>query len=301
MPRIATYEAKDLKLTPSDKGYSAAEMAARRIGPFYSQAGEAAAKVGRLQEQELDLEGKEITSFLRFQGLSEASGGGGVKYGGGLKGMKEMAAGGNEPNYAALNEMANAAPGMSKLARNLVNNPQAGMPKGGPVSDTENGVSVLRGGADKDQSDVENGVTVLRGSSKLAVNGGTPDPTEQLLGMPNQPPSSTAAKIYQPGNNMQPRGDDTKAGGYGQTDMSPYAEGLQAGGDPRYVTGAVITGDVNNGDTLGPAGTIPGGKNIRNPWPNASATDQVAAPVNDNSGINQDDAPPLWMNLGDGM
>ena len=315
MPRIATYEAKDLKLTPSDKGYSAEEMAGRRIGPFYSQAGEAAAKVGRLQEQELDLEGKEITSFLRFQGLYDRSeGGGGVKYGGGLKGMDQLAAGGREPNYAALNEMANGAVGMSRLARNLVNNPQTGCHQK-YINDVEGdngggGVSVLRGGASGDKSDLENGVTVLRGSSKLAQ--GTPDATEKLLGMPTPPPASTAAKIYAPGNNMSPMGDDSKAGGYGQSDMSPFAQNLPTGGDVEhqplegYSYGQSINEDLTIPDSrvagwpttsVGP----PQQSGMIDPWPDTMQMPWSQAPVNDSAPINQDGAPQLWGDMGDGM
>jgi hypothetical protein len=122
--KIAQYEAKELAIRPSNAGYEAKEMAGRRIGPFAEQASRAITEVANLNAQvEKDL-GAQQASFLRFEGLEDRElRGGGVKYGGGLKDMFQLGAGGNEPNYARLNHLADLQNGplyISDAARHIV-------------------------------------------------------------------------------------------------------------------------------------------------------------------------------------
>jgi hypothetical protein len=123
MAKIAEFDAKDLKLTPSNTGYSAAEQAARRIGPFATQAAGAIRKVADLQATEERELGQQQTAFARLQGLEAKAEGStaGVKIGGrSLKDMFQLGAGGNEPNYGRLNELSNGAARLSRLARDTV-------------------------------------------------------------------------------------------------------------------------------------------------------------------------------------
>ena len=81
MARIEEFEAKDVKLTPSDKGYAAVEMAARRIGPLYGQMAAGQRELGNLTKGSDEAIGRAAEAFLRFQGLSQQSSGIGVKVG----------------------------------------------------------------------------------------------------------------------------------------------------------------------------------------------------------------------------
>jgi hypothetical protein len=121
--KIATYQAKELAIRPSNAGYEAKEMAGRRIGPFAEQAARAITEVANLNAQvEKDL-GNQQTAFLRFEGLEAREDRGGIKYGGGLKDMFQLGAGGNEPNYARLNRLADLQNGplyISDAARHIV-------------------------------------------------------------------------------------------------------------------------------------------------------------------------------------
>ena len=81
MARIEEFEAKDVKLTPSDKGYAAVEMAARRIGPLYGQMAAGARELGNLTKGSDEAIGRTAEAFLRFEGLSNQAGNAGVKVG----------------------------------------------------------------------------------------------------------------------------------------------------------------------------------------------------------------------------
>jgi hypothetical protein len=164
--KIATYEAKDLALHPSNIGSQAAQTAARRINSASEESARAIREVAENQEQVDRAMGQTQAEFLRFEALEQRTGAVGVKYGGGLKDMFQLGGGGREPNYAALNRAAELQEGSLRIAR-------AGrqvVAAQSPVSETtDNGVTVLRGGGG-DKSDVEHGVTVLRGG------GGVPAP-----------------------------------------------------------------------------------------------------------------------------
>jgi hypothetical protein len=211
MARIREYTAENVKIEPSNAGYSAYEMAGRRIGPFYGQTAQGQRQTGQLQAEEYEAQGKTTTSFLRFRGL-EGAGSLAVKYGGGLTGGfggfgGEGSSGNNYYNARAnysnmtaeekartLGETSRGAAGYSRLARNLVS---AASPA--PAQDVENGVTVLRGGnAAPRVSDIENGVTVLRG-------GGGPAPGPQYggeavssLGQPTLQPTPSGMAINGP-------------------------------------------------------------------------------------------------------
>ena len=117
MARIEEFEAKDVKLTPSDKGYAAVEMAARRIGPLYGQMAAAQRELGSLTKGSDEAIGKTAEAFLRFQGLSQQSSGAGVKVGKGGAGERTLlgtGAGGD----TSWNARANASniPGIGKTS-----------------------------------------------------------------------------------------------------------------------------------------------------------------------------------------
>ena len=79
MARIEEYEAKDVKLTPSDKGYAAVELAARRVGSLYQQMAAGQRELGNLTKASDEAIGRTTEAFLRFQGLSQQASGTGVK------------------------------------------------------------------------------------------------------------------------------------------------------------------------------------------------------------------------------
>ncbi len=115
--KFAQYEAKNVELRPTDIGYSAREQAGRRIGPFATQAAAAVRQVANLSADMLKSIGQQQTAFDRFEGAEGKERGGGVKYGGGLKDMFQLGAGGNEPNYARLNRVAELQDGSLAIAR----------------------------------------------------------------------------------------------------------------------------------------------------------------------------------------
>ena len=82
MAKIVEYDAKDLKLNPSNVGQQALETGARRVGQFAEQMASGTREVGNLQRELDDDIGKQLTSFMRFKGLEDESGGG-VKVKGG--------------------------------------------------------------------------------------------------------------------------------------------------------------------------------------------------------------------------
>lgn len=123
--KIATYTAKELALRPSNAGYEAAQQAGRRLGPLAETAARAIRDVADLSAKVTTELGAQQTAFLRFEGLeAKEDRGGGVKYGGGLKDMFQLGAGGNEPNYAKLNRLSELQDGplaIAAAARHMVN------------------------------------------------------------------------------------------------------------------------------------------------------------------------------------
>lgn len=123
--KIATYTAKELALRPSNAGYEAAQQAGRRLGPLAETAARAISTVADLNAKVVTELGAQQTAFLRFEGLeAKEDRGGGVKYGGGLKDMFQLGAGGNEPNYARLNRLSELQDGplaIAAAARHMVN------------------------------------------------------------------------------------------------------------------------------------------------------------------------------------
>ena len=85
--KIATYEAKDLALHPSNIGSQAAQTAARRINSASEESARAIREVAENQEQVDRAMGQTQAEFLRFEALEQKAGTVGVKYGGGLKDM----------------------------------------------------------------------------------------------------------------------------------------------------------------------------------------------------------------------
>ncbi len=114
MPRIEEFEAKDVKLTPSDKGFSALETAARRIGPLYQQMAAGQRELGNLSKGADEAIGRTTEAFLRFQGLSGGGGGAGVKVGSG-KGERTLlgTGAGGDTNW---NARANASNDLTEKA-----------------------------------------------------------------------------------------------------------------------------------------------------------------------------------------
>lgn len=124
--KIATYEAKELAIRPSNAGYEARQQAGRRIGPFAEAAGRAIKEVADLNASVEREAGTQATAMLRFEGLEQREDGGGVKvkYGGGLKDMFQMGSGGKEPDYARLNRLSELQDGpvaIAAAARRMVN------------------------------------------------------------------------------------------------------------------------------------------------------------------------------------
>jgi hypothetical protein len=120
MPRIHQYEATvaQTKVNPPEAGYSAEEMAGRRIGPFYEQIARGEEGLGRLENERIEGE-KGLLEFARLA-LYKPQGTTAFKYGGGLKNGEQLEAGGRSPNIAALNYMSQAAPIVSQVAKQLV-------------------------------------------------------------------------------------------------------------------------------------------------------------------------------------
>ncbi len=108
MARIEEFEAKDVKLTPSDKGYAAVEMAARRIGPLYQQMAAGQRELGNLTKASDEAIGKTTEAFLRFQGLSQQSSGAGVKVDKGGPGERTLLGTGSG-EFGMANARANAS------------------------------------------------------------------------------------------------------------------------------------------------------------------------------------------------
>jgi hypothetical protein len=248
--RFAQYIAKNLKLTPSDKGYTSAELAARRIGTAATQSADAIRRVTQLEAQEEESTGKELTTFARFRGLEQdLNTGGGVKVErNSLKDMFQLGAGGKEPNYAALNQMANGARSLGRLARNVV-------AAQSPVKTTaENGVTVLRGGADAQAPDANagnepgGGMTIIRGDQS---SGGAQwyepnDPTRDLLTGQNPGVSTESLRSQYGGVAGAPT---IFPQGYSDTSNLDKAQQENVGQTTNYAPGAIggdFTGQGTN-------------------------------------------------------
>ncbi len=121
MPKIVEYDATIAqdKITPSNTGYSATEMAARRIGSFAEQEAAGTKEVGALQNQYDREVGQQLTDFLRFKGLEDKSVG--VKVSGGGGGNTLIGTGSNRGiTYNQLQEAHGGPAYLSHVARQAV-------------------------------------------------------------------------------------------------------------------------------------------------------------------------------------
>lgn len=106
MARLRLYNAGTGELKPTNEGYSAAEMEARRVNPLFRGAASDIAEIGKLQEETIKAR-KWPLDYARFfleASASKSRGGGGINVKGGGGGMLGTGAG----------QMANA---MASLAR----------------------------------------------------------------------------------------------------------------------------------------------------------------------------------------
>lgn len=276
MARIAEYEAKDVKLNPSELGETANTQAARRIGSFFEQMASGAKEIGRLQQENDDEIGKQLTAFLRFKGLEDASSGVNVRTGkSGVErtligtGSGEFGYENARANYQNLLEQINGPGRLSRLAAQTV-------AQASPIQDTvEHGVNVLRGSrpGSVTQSDIENGVTVLRGSSKLASTGqdwtNPKMDRDQLEGFPSTV-GGQLSPYLQPGTAGQT---------LGQEDQFPLPFNNPIGGPSQYPDAQSVTA---------PDSTTPETPPNQDNAPSMIPTEQS-------------DAPTLWHDLTDNM
>jgi hypothetical protein len=317
---VEKYEAKNLELRPSNTGYSAAEQAGRRIGPFATQAANAIRQVAALSAKNIEDQGQQQTAFARLAGLEaqqrEASKGIATKFGGGLKDMFQLGAGGNEPNYARLNrlaELSEAPVNIARTARRIVNAQS-------PLTNTvENGVSVLRGGG-SDQSDVENGVTVLRGGGGQpapAPDAFANDPTVRLLGSPVQKPQDLLGNTNQISGGPPGFGEGTEGPGgrtYNQFNQSLAPIPVTGGGPDKATWQAAESNGTNTQQWPTPTALAPPPGAVANPnngdpsrygsgeggqmIPVNNAPGYAPSPVSAPTDPSQNpDAPPVWGDL----
>lgn len=276
MPKIVQYEAKDAALHPSDLGDAAYTQAARRAGAFYEQMATGTREVGNLQKELDDDVGRSLTGFLRLKGLEDQAGDINVKVTGNGGARTLIGTGSQGPqNYARLNELANGPHYLSRVARDAVASTS-------PIQDTvENGVNVLRGGADKGQSDVENGVTVLRGGSGP---------------MAAQDPFANLGQRGQVSDSLANAGGTNNPFASGPNYNIPYSQ-PDPGGFPL---------PIQSGDQLPAAGSL---ANQSDTYSNgffgfgagvpASTAPQPATPQQSAIPIEQDSAPSMWSDIGD--
>ena len=288
--KIAKYEAKDLAIKPSNVGYSAAEMAGRRIGPFATQAADAIKQVANLQAEYLKDTGAQQTSFARLEGLEHQGEGVAVKYGGGLKDMFQLGAGGNEPNYARLNRLADL--------------------QNGPVNIAAAARHIVRAQSPLNTTSPSTAWNPMNASVQYGKGGVTPTPDttdEQasdagfnMGGNPTSGPSAAGIMGWDTsGSNLTPELARVQAGGpettpaevagSGATDVQPW----QTQPDP----------PLANSPLAGPVDTS--GDQNANQWPSASAPVQNAdgspyVPTATDPSQNAN-APPVWGNLLSGM
>lgn len=126
MAKIVEYDATIAqdKITPTNTGYSATEMAARRIASFAEQEAAGAKEIGALQAKVTDDAGIQATAFLRLQGLEASGGGGGLKAGGGGRTERTLIGTGTNSGltYNHLQEFHGGPSYLSRVARSAVAN-----------------------------------------------------------------------------------------------------------------------------------------------------------------------------------
>lgn len=297
--KIATYTAKELALRPSNAGYEAAQQAGRRLGPLAETAARAISTVADLNAKVVTELGAQQTAFLRFEGLeAKEDRGGGVKYGGGLKDMFQLGAGGNEPNYARLNRLSELQDGplaIAAAARHMVNaqsplthglRPQQAWddPENYQVNTSKTGVEPNAEPSDKDfekqiQSDWSQNDSAwgsdqfgppmeARNSQGMATGGNVGGTGGGWDAKGNPQPVYGATNPAAPANWDQPPSD--------QTDFSQQAPDVPGGSDQ-----TVPPPPTNSGE-----------------WPTVSTAGSADVPT---SPADNSQAPPMWGTLQDGM
>lgn len=126
MAKIVEYDATIAqdKISPTNTGYSANELAARRVGQFAEQEAQGVKEVAALEARVTEEAGQQATAFLRLQGLEDRGGGSGVKAGsaGGM-GRTLIGTGANSGiTYNHLQEFHGGPSYLSRVARNAVTN-----------------------------------------------------------------------------------------------------------------------------------------------------------------------------------
>lgn len=127
MARIPDYDAPaSTRITPDSAGFSALEVAGRRIGPAYQQAASDYEKMGKIAAQELDQD-KAPLEFSRFRADTAAAAGGGFKvkgsfdegqgHGGAGRASRVGRVASDSVNAA---QMTAGAPGLAQLASQMV-------------------------------------------------------------------------------------------------------------------------------------------------------------------------------------
>ena len=297
--KIATYTAKELALRPSNAGYEAAQQAGRRLGPLAETAARAISTVADLNAKVVTELGAQQTAFLRFEGLeAKEDRGGGVKYGGGLKDMFQLGAGGNEPNYARLNRLSELQDGplaIAAAARHIVNaqsplthglRPQQAWDdsENYQVNTSKTGVEPNAEPSDKDfekqiQSDWSQNDSAwgsdqfgppmeARNSQGMATGGNVGGTGGGWDAKGNPQPVYGATNPAAPANWDQPPSD--------QTDFSQQAPDVPGGSDQ-----TVPPPPTNSGE-----------------WPTVSTAGSADVPT---SPADNSQAPPMWGTLQDGM
>ena len=297
--KIATYTAKELALRPSNAGYEAAQQAGRRLGPLAETAARAISTVADLNAKVVTELGAQQTAFLRFEGLeAKEDRGGGVKYGGGLKDMFQLGAGGNEPNYARLNRLSELQDGplaIAAAARHIVNaqsplthglRPQQAWddPENYQVNTSKTGVEPNAEPSDKDfekqiQSDWSQNDSAwgsdqfgppmeARNSQGVATGGNVGGTGGGWDAKGNPQPVYGATNPAAPANWDQPPSD--------QTDFSQQAPDVPGGSDQ-----TVPPPPTNSGE-----------------WPTVGTAGSADVPT---SPADNSQAPPMWGTLEDGM
>lgn len=301
--KIATYTAKELALRPSNAGYEAAQQAGRRLGPLAETAARAISTVADLNAKVVTELGAQQTAFLRFEGLeAKEDRGGGVKYGGGLKDMFQLGAGGNEPNYARLNRLSELQDGplaIAAAARHMVNaqsplthglRPQQAWddPENYQVNTSKTGVEPNAEPSDKDfekqiQSDWSQNDSAW-GSDQF----GPPMEARNSQGV------ATGGNVGGTGGRWDANGKLQPV--YGATNPAAPAnwseDPLDAGTQPPAPGYAPTPGDTAAAPSDVPPPTNSG------EWPTVSASGSADAPT---SPADNSQAPPMWGTLQDGM
>lgn len=328
--KIATYTAKELALRPSNAGYEAAQQAGRRLGPLAETAARAIRDVADLNAKVVTELGAQQTAFLRFEGLeAKEDRGGGVKYGGGLKDMFQLGAGGNEPNYARLNRLSELQDGtlaIAGAARHIVN----------AQSPLTHGLSPQQAWEREQNGEGLNDEQLNALGRKQKGMGGYGDYTKTGI-QPNAEPSDkdfekqiqsdwsqddSAWGSNQFGPPMEARNDKGVATG---GNVGGTGGGWDAKGNPQPVYGATNpaepanwgqapadqTGfyqqppDIGDGSTItpGPTPATSGASDVPPPtnsgeWPTVGTAGSADVPT---SPADNSQAPPMWGTLQDGM